>query len=343
MAHLEIDIALARRAFELTAALALDAETIAVVGPSGAGKSSLLRTIAGLERPHRGRITLADEVWLDTEHGVRVAPERRRVGYVPQDYGLFPDRTVAANVRFAAKRNRPDLLERLGIAHLSGARPPQLSGGERQRVALARALAREPRVLLLDEPFAALDTTTRALVRDELADQLRRLSLPTLLVTHSFEDACALAQRVAVLDMGRIAQVATPAEILSCPATSTVAALTGANVLDGTATLTGTGSMIHLDGGGELTSESPADGRVRIALHPWELELSDASSSLLTDRVLNTRPHDGGQLVRLARFTVQVRPGRHGSVSEGAIVGLRASPDAVRVFADEPPVSSTAG
>jgi molybdate transport system ATP-binding protein len=341
MAQLEIDIALARRAFELTVALSLDAETIAIVGPSGAGKSSLLRTIAGLERPHRGRIALADEVWLDTDHGVRVAPERRRVGYVPQDYGLFPHRTVAANVRFAARRNRPDLLERLGIAHLSNARPPQLSGGERQRVALARALAREPRVLLLDEPFAALDTTTRALVRDELADQLRNLELPTLLVTHSFDDASALAQRVAVLETGRIAQVASPTEILSSPATSTVAALTGANVLAGTAT----GSIIHLDGGGELTGRSRADGRVRIALHPWELELADASSSVLTDRVLNTRPHDGGQLVRLARFTVQVPPGQHlaAALTEGAIVGLRAFPGAVRIFADEPPPHSATG
>jgi molybdate transport system ATP-binding protein len=344
MAQLEIDIALARRSFELAVALALDAETIAVVGPSGAGKSSLLRTIAGLERPHRGRITLAEEVWLDTAGGVRLTPEGRRVGYVPQDYGLFPHLTVAANVRFAAKRNRPDLLQRLGIAHLAGARPPQLSGGERQRVALARALAREPRVLLLDEPFAALDATTRAQVRDELAEELRELQLPALLVTHSFEDACALARRVAVLDNGHIAQLASPDELLRRPATATVAELTGANVLDGTATPTASGSTIRLDGGGQLASNTPAEGPVQIAVHAWELEIAEASSSALTDRIVSTRPQGGALLIKLERFTVQTQPNQppDTAIAEGSTVGLRAAPADVRVLAatvrrDAPP------
>jgi molybdate transport system ATP-binding protein len=336
MAQLEINIALARRSFELAVELELDAETIAVVGPSGAGKSSLLRTIAGLERPHRGRITLAEAVWLDTEDGVRLTPESRRVGYVPQDYGLFPHLTVAKNVRFAAKRYRPDLLERLGIAHLAGARPPQLSGGERQRVALARALAREPRVLLLDEPFAALDTTTRAQVRDELAEELRKLQLPALLVTHSFDDACALAQRVAVLDHGCIAQFASPAELLRRPATATVASLTGANVLDGTAAPTADGSTIRLDGGGEVASSTSAEGRVQIAIHAWELEIVGAGSSGLTDRVVSTRPQGGGVLIKLERFTVQTQPRQHPhtALTEGSTVGLRVAPADVRVLAE---------
>jgi ABC-type sulfate/molybdate transport systems ATPase subunit len=334
MAQLEIDIALARRSFELAVALALDAETVALIGPSGAGKSSLLRTVAGLERPHRGRITLAEEVWLDTEEGVRLPPESRRVGYVPQDYGLFPHLTVAANVRFTAKRNRPDLLERLRIAHLAGARPPQLSGGERQRVALARALAREPRVLLLDEPFAALDATARSRVRDELAEELRKLNLPTLLVTHSFEDACALAQRIAVLDNGAVTQFATAAELLRHPATSTVAALTGANVLHGIATRTRDGSTVLLDGGGELPSDTQAQGAVQIAVHPWELEIADPGSSTLTDRVLSVQPHQGALRIRLNRFVVHTKSEQHGKVaiSEGANVGLRASPADVRVL-----------
>ena len=176
---LDIDIALPRRAFDLRAALTLGAETIALVGPSGAGKTSLLRAVAGLERPRAGRIALGDERLVRRRAQASTsAPERRRVGYLPQDYGLFPHLTVAGNVRFAARRDRPDLLERFGIAHLAGARPGQLSGGERQRVALARALAREPRVLLLDEPFGALDAITRRQVRDELADLLADAAAP---------------------------------------------------------------------------------------------------------------------------------------------------------------------
>jgi molybdate transport system ATP-binding protein len=338
MAQLQIDIALARRAYELRVGLALEAETIAVVGPSGSGKSSLLRAVAGLERPHRGRITLAEDVWLDTEAGVRLSPEHRRVGYVPQDYGLFPHLTVAANVRFAAKRNRPDLLERLGIAHLANVRPPQLSGGERQRVALARSLAREPRVLLLDEPFGALDALTRIQVRDELSDELRTLGLPTLLVTHSFEDAVVLAHRIAVLDDGRLAQLATAAELLRSPATAMVAALTGANVLPATASPTVHGSMVRLEGGGELASDTPADGPVEI--HPWELEIADPNSSTLTDLVISAHPHEGGLMIKLNRFTVHTKAGHQAgfSIAEGATVGLRAQPTDVRVLAPHAPL-----
>ena len=334
MAQLEIDIALARRSFELAVALTLDAETIAVVGRSGAGKSSLLRTIAGLERPRRGRITLAEEVWLDTGRAIRLEAEDRRVGYVPQDYGLFPHLTVAANVRFAARRNRPDLLERFGVAHLSGARPAQLSGGERQRVALARALARGPRVLLLDEPFAALDATTRAQVREELADELNELQLPTLLVTHSFDDACALARRIAVLDNGRLEQIGSPPELLNCPATTTVAALTGANVLDGIATRTPGGSVVRLEGGGELASSTPADGPVKVAIHAWELEVTEPAASALTDRVLSVRPQGGGLLIKLTRFNVQTQPRGEPdtAIIEGSSVGLRAAPADVRIL-----------
>jgi ABC-type sulfate/molybdate transport systems ATPase subunit len=343
MALLDIDIALARRSFELVVALALDAETIAVLGPSGAGKTSLLRTVAGLERPQRGRVTLAQEVWLDTAAGVRLAPERRRVGYVPQDYGLFPHLTVAANVRFAARRSRPDLLERVGIAHLADARPPQLSGGERQRVALARALAREPRVLLLDEPFAALDATTRIQVRDELAEELAKLELPTLLVTHAFEDAGALAQRIAVLDNGRLVQLATAAELLRSPASATVAALSGANVLGGIATAAPHGSTVQLDGGGELASDTRAQGAVQIAVHPWELKISDPNSSTLTDRVLSVHPHEGALRVRLSRFVVHTQAGQYTTVAVnvGSNVGLRAAPANVRIL-DQPDPSADA-
>jgi molybdate transport system ATP-binding protein len=335
MDQLDVDIALARRAFELRVALTLGAQTLAIVGPSGAGKSSLLRSIAGLERPHEGRIAFADELWFDAAQRIWVAPERRRVGYVPQDYGLFPHMTVAANVRFGGRRDRPDLLDRLGIAHLGRASPSELSGGERQRVALARALAREPRVLLLDEPLAALDESTRTEVRDELAATLRYLRLPTMLVTHSFEDAGALAREIAVLDAGHVVQLGSSAELVRSPATPMVAALTGANLLSAMATPAPGGSTLQLEGGGALTSSTVAQGPVQVAIQPWEIEIVDPASAGLADPVLSTHPDRGGSLIRLRRFVVHTRPGVVPDVAVvlGALVGLRVDPRAVRVYA----------
>jgi molybdate transport system ATP-binding protein len=327
-----IDIELARRSFDLRVALTLGAETIALVGPSGSGKTSLLRAVAGLERPRTGRIALGGEVWLDTGRGIQVSPERRRVGYLPQDYGLFPHLSVAANVAFAGRRERPDLLERLRIAHLASVLPAQLSGGERQRVALARALAREPRVLLLDEPFGALDAITRQHVRDELADALADLRLPTLLVTHAFEDATVLAHRIGVLDHGRIVQLGSAADLLTNPATVLVAALTGANVVEGIATPGAFGSVVRLHGGGEVRSAAPAEGAVHVAVHPWALELTDPGTSPLVDTVVSVRDDRGTQVIRLRRFIVHAPVNGRPPVAEGAIVGLRAAPDDVRVL-----------
>jgi molybdate transport system ATP-binding protein len=334
MDHLDIDVTLARRTFDLHAALSVGAETVALIGASGSGKSSLLRIVAGLERPGAGRVALGAEIWFDAAAHIDRKPEYRRVGYVPQDYALFPHLSVAGNVRFAGRRDRPDLLERLGIAHLADARPAQLSGGERQRVALARALAREPRVLLLDEPFGALDAITRQRVRDELADMLATLRLPTLLVTHAFDDASALAARIGVLDEGRLVQVASPAELLAAPASVVVAALTGANVLAGTAAPHGSGARIHLDGGGMLESASPAVGPVQIAVHPWALTLTSPELSPLTDRVISIREENGARVVRLQRLVVRTAPGAAAGLelAEGALVGLRALPSGVHVL-----------
>jgi molybdate transport system ATP-binding protein len=331
---LETDIALPRRSFELRAALSVGAETIAILGPSGAGKTSLLRSVAGLERRCTGRIVLGDEVWLETARRTHLSPERRRVGYLPQDYGLFPHLTVARNVRFAGRRDRPDLLDRLGIAELAQARPGQLSGGERQRVALARALARDPRVLLLDEPFGALDAITRRQVLGELGELLGELSLPTLMVTHAFEDAAALARKVAVIDGGRLVQLASPAELLTRPANVMVAALTGANILEGTATPTPSGSTVHLYGGGELRSAATASGAVHIAIHPWHFKLADPNACGLTDTVLSVHHDRGALTIRLSRFTIQAPPSDNGHppISEGAIVGVRADPQDVHVL-----------
>ena len=160
-------------------------------------------------------------------------PSDARVGLVFQEYALFPHLSVRANVAFGGRQRVDELLERFRIAHLAGARPRTISGGERQRVALARALARDPRVLLLDEPLSALDAHTRASVRVELHGLLRELGLPTVLVTHDFEDAAALADRVGVLVEGRILQLASPADLVAAPADAFVASFTGANLLHG--------------------------------------------------------------------------------------------------------------
>jgi len=332
---LHLDIALARRAFELRVALRLGAETLTLVGRSGAGKTSLLRAIAGLEHPRAGTIALERELWLEAERGIDLEPERRRVGYLPQDYGLFPHLSVADNVRFAGRRERPDLLERLGIGQLARARPGELSGGERQRVALARALARDPRVLLLDEPFAALDAITRAEVRDELGALLDELGLPTLLVTHAFEDAAALGGRVGVLEAGRVLQVGRPEAIQRSPADAVVAALTGANVLSGQAVRSGAGARVRIRGGGELLSAVPAEGPVQIAVHPWTLVRAEAGEAGLSDTV--TAVHrDGGRLVvRMTRLIVHLPVGSGAqapAVEPGNVLTLRAAPEDVIVL-----------
>ena len=284
-------------------------------------------------------MTLDGEPWFDAKRGIHVSPERRHAGYLPQDYGLFPHMTVAGNVRFAGRRDRPDLLERVGISHLASVRPRELSGGERQRVALARALAREPRVLLLDEPFGALDAITRAQVRGELELLLEELRLPTLLVTHSFDDAAVLASRVGVLEGGRVLQLAPAAELLRRPADAMVAALTGANVIDAVAVPGSVGTTIRPVGGGELISSQRAEGPVQIAIYPWELELADPYRSDLIDTVVSARPERGVLLVRCTRFRVEI-PGQGnggGSLERGETVGLRAAPGAVRVLPPRSP------
>ncbi|WP_445150405.1 ABC transporter ATP-binding protein [Baekduia sp. Peel2402] len=237
MAQLDLDIGVALRAYALRVGLAVGtAETVALVGPSGAGKSTVLRAVAGLLHPDDGRIALGDDVWFDAARGVRLAPERRSVGLVFQDHALFPHLTVLQNVAFGGTEPAArELLERFGIAPLANEKPGRLSGGERQRVALARALARDPGVLLLDEPLSALDAHTRAVVRAELAGLLRTLAIPALLVTHDHRDAIALADRIGVIVDGELRQVGTPGELLRAPADPFVATFTGANVVGGLA------------------------------------------------------------------------------------------------------------
>lgn len=214
---------------------------------------------------------------MDTEAGIDLAPEARSVGLVFQEYALFPHLTVRANVAFGGAARVDELLDRFGIAPLAAEKPGSLSGGERQRVALARALARDPAVLLLDEPLSALDAHTRGHVRGELQDLLAELALPTLLVTHDFRDAAALADRIGVIVAGTLRQLGTPEELVERPADGFVVALTGGNLLPGTARpLAGGGSHVTLDGGGVVHAQERASGRVSIAVYPWEISVRPA-------------------------------------------------------------------
>jgi len=266
------------RSYDAAVTLKVDAgTTMALVGPSGAGKTTVLRVVSGLLRPQHGVVALDDHVWLDTAASVDVPVEHRGVGYLFQDYGLFPHLDVLANVTFGARRGSPvdELLERFRISHLTRARIRDLSGGERQRVALARALAFQPRVLLLDEPLSALDSHTKASVRIELNELLRDLSLPTILVTHDFDDAAALADHVGVMVDGHILQAGTAADLVASPADPFVASFTGATLLEGTAAPGANGlTEVVLDAGGTAWSTDPGAGRVGLAVYPWEVSLS---------------------------------------------------------------------
>jgi len=213
----QIDITLPLARFALRVRQTLPTGVTAVLGPSGAGKTSLLESVAGLRRAATGRVTVGGEALLDTERGVVLPPEKRRVGYVPQDSGLFPHLSVLGNVRFGAHadgRAVDAAIETLEIRPLLGRPPATLSGGERQRVALARALATRPRLLLLDEPLAALDVRLRERVLPWLLRVRDEWALPCLYVTHNVGEALASAAHALTMREGRVEAAGEPRAIL---------------------------------------------------------------------------------------------------------------------------------
>jgi molybdate transport system ATP-binding protein len=277
---LDADVLIRRTGFTLQMTMTVaPGEVVGLLGPNGAGKTTLLRAVAGLQPLDRGRITLGGRVLSAPATGVDLPPHRRRIGVVFQDYLLFPHLSVLDNVAFGlrsggcstvlARRVAEEWLRRVDLADLGLRRPASISGGQAQRVALARALAIEPELLLLDEPLAALDARTRLQVRSELRRHLSAFPGGVLLVTHDPVDAVVLADRLVVVEHGRLVQTGSPREVSRRPRTDYVARLVGLNLLHGRAE----GQQVRLPGGGVVHTAEPADGAVSVAFRPAAVAL----------------------------------------------------------------------
>jgi molybdate transport system ATP-binding protein len=277
---LEARVGLALGRLELDVELAVGTgELVVLLGPNGAGKTTLLRALAGLAALDRGRVVLDGAVLEDTAGGTWVPTERRPIGFVFQDYLLFPHLSALENVAFGlrarglgraeARRRAGAWLERVGLEGHAAARPRALSGGQAQRVALARALVAEPRLLLLDEPLAALDAATRTELRRDLRRHLAGFDGTRLLVTHDPLEAMALADRLVVLEGGRVTQTGSPAQVSERPRSGYVAELVGVNLYRGRAD----GAAVALAGGGRLIAAGDHRGEVFAAVHPRAVAL----------------------------------------------------------------------
>jgi molybdate transport system ATP-binding protein len=274
----ELGLTLGRLELEVELAVATG-ELVVLLGPNGAGKTTLLRALAGLVALDHGRVVLDGEVLDDTRSGTHVATERRPIGFVFQDYLLFPHLSALENVAFGlrarglaraeARRRAAVWLERVGLAGDTGSRPRALSGGQAQRVALARAMVSDPRLLLLDEPLAALDAASRTEVRRDLRRHLASFDGTRLLVTHDPLEAIALADRLVVLEGGRVTQTGTPDQVSAQPRSRYVAELVGVNLFRGRAT----GAVVELDGGAVLVAAGDHRGEVFAAVHPHAVAL----------------------------------------------------------------------
>jgi iron(III) transport system ATP-binding protein len=327
----------------------------AILGPSGSGKTTLLRIIAGFERPDAGQVRLGDEVVDDSAQ--RFVPcEKRRIGYVPQEGALFPHLSVGRNVAFGLARperrgNRVDeLLELVGLAGLARRYPHQLSGGQQQRVALARALASQPEIVLLDEPFSSLDASLRASVRADVHDVLRVSGATSILVTHDQDEALSMADQVAILRGGIIAQINTPATLYRAPRDADLAQFLGeANLLEGTLkrdtvngdrVTTALGELAVVspmgpeNGSGNGSGRTHSNERVSVMVRPEQLQLSEVDPAGIPsvvrsyeyfghDAVVRVQPDQGGLpelVVRISGGTPLAPGTRVGLTVQGAVV-----------------------
>jgi putative spermidine/putrescine transport system ATP-binding protein len=319
-----------------------------LLGPSGCGKTTVLRIVAGFVAQQAGHVV------LDGKRVDALPPSRREIGIVFQNYALFPHMTVAENVAYGlAARGLPrraqraratEMLELVRLEALAARYPRQLSGGQQQRVALARALAVAPRILLLDEPFAALDKNLRLDMQIEIKRIQRLAGTTTILVTHDQEEALSMADRVAVLNHGRLEQSGTPSEIYDRPRSLFVHTFVGtANLLRGRlVAIAGDEARVALDGGGSLTARAPAEGiapgeAVVLCIRPQHLRIAEGEDGLagrvelglpLGPSVVHEIRLDGGAAVKVA----EPRTAGGEPRAPGAAVRLTATPDAVTVF-----------
>ena len=302
-------------------------EILALLGPSGSGKSTLLNAIAGIVTPHAG------EIFVSGRNLLELPPEARGLGMVFQDYALWPHMTVARNVAFPLRARKfppseidgrvDEALRRVGLQEFHRRRPHELSGGQQQRVALARAVVAETRLLLLDEPLSALDPETRATVRSDLADILRKLNLTTIIVTHDREEAFQLADRVAVLVDGQIQQHAKPEEVYEHPANLSVARFMGVNVVP---------IQLLSDGQAQLNDGEPL--RLELSCRAGE---GPAHLTIVPERTQVTENHAGLKNVLKGRLVrIQYRGGEYrlliriGDPNTGPIVEARSTESPAR-------------
>jgi len=308
-------------------------EVVALLGPNGAGKTTALRALAGLTAVAGGSITLDGHPLDRADARVYVPPERRPVAMVFQDYLLFPHLSALENVAFGlrsrgvdrrhARARAREWLARVGLSEHESSRPGVLSGGQAQRVAIARALVTQPRLLLLDEPLAALDAATRMTVRSDLRRYLAGFTGATVLVTHDPLDAMILADRLVVIEEGRVVQEGTPSVVARAPRTSYVAQLLGLNLYRGAAS----GTAVAVDGGGTLHLVEPASGDVFVTFPPSAVVLHRARPVGSSAR--NTWP---GRVARVEQHATTVRVAIDGSppvladVTSAAVAELDLSP-----------------
>ena len=323
---LHADIAVELGTLDLRAELQVaDGELLALLGPNGAGKSTALRAVAGLQPLHEGTVQVDDRVLDQPSAGTFVPPEQRPVGVVFQDHLLFANMNVLENVAFGlrarrtpkaeARRRAAEWLERVGLAETANDRPAALSGGQAQRVALARALAIDPRVLLLDEPLAALDVGTRAMVRRDLRRHLASFAGMRLLVTHDPVDAYALADRVAIIEQGRIVQTGTLAEVAAHPRSRYVADLVGVNLVTGDVV----DGVLHTDRGAHVVIADAPAGPSFAVIRPHSLAVTrDAPAGVSSRNVWR------GVITDIDRLGERARLGIDGALPLTAEITLAA-------------------